>query len=152
MGKRFPDMSEVYDPVMIGKGKELALKNKITKLKEGIYVSVQGPQLEIKAEYRMLLMLGADAVGMSTVPEVIGTRQMEIPVFSISVITDMSVRATLQKVEIKKILQNAAIAEPNMTVIFKELIAQGVQALLRLISFILSKIPVSTNVNFLCVK
>jgi purine-nucleoside phosphorylase len=125
MGARFPDMSEVYDPVMIRKAKDIALKNNITRLNEGIYVSVSGPQLETKAEYRMLRMLGADAVGMSTVPEVIVARQMEIPVFGISVITDMCIPETLQKAEIGKILANASIAEPNMTFIFKELIAQG---------------------------
>jgi purine-nucleoside phosphorylase len=125
MGDRFPDMSEVYDPVMIRKAKEIALKNNISRLKEGVYVSVTGPQLETKAEYRMLRILGADAVGMSTVPEVIVARQMDIPVFGISVITDMCVPETLQKAEISKILANAATAEPNMTFIFKELIAQG---------------------------
>lgn len=125
MGDRFPDMSEVYDPKMIAFAKEIALKNNITSLREGVYVSVTGPQLETKAEYRMMRMIGADAVGMSTVPEVIVARQMEIPVFGISVITDMCIPETLQKAELSKILENAAKAEPNMTLIFRELIAQG---------------------------
>lgn len=126
LGDRFPDMSEPYSFKLIEKAKKIALKYGITTLKEGVYVSVTGPQLETKAEYRMMRMIGADAVGMSTVPEVIVARQMNIPVFGVSVITDMCIPETLQVAEISKIIANAAKAEPVMTLIFKELIAEGV--------------------------
>ncbi|MDP1817467.1 MAG: purine-nucleoside phosphorylase [Leadbetterella sp.] len=125
MGDRFPDMSEPYSLQLISKAKKIATKHNITTLKEGVYVSVTGPQLETKAEYRMMRMLGADAVGMSTVPEVIVARQMGVPVFGVSVITDMCIPETLQVAEISKIIANAAKAEPVMTLIFKELIAEG---------------------------
>ncbi len=126
MGDRFPDMSQPYDLKLIEKAKQIALENNISTLKEGVYVSVTGPQLETKAEYKMMRMLGADAVGMSTVPEVIVARQMNIPVFGVSVITDMCIPETLQVAEITKIIANAAKAEPTMTLIFKELIAAGI--------------------------
>ena len=126
LGDRFPDMSEPYSFKLIEKAKKIALKYGITTLKEGVYVSVTGPQLETKAEYRMMRMIGADAVGMSTVPEVIVARQMNIPVFGVSVITDMCIPETLQVAEISKIIANAAKAEPVMTLIFKELIAEGI--------------------------
>ncbi len=126
MGDRFPDMSEPYSLLLIEKAKKIAQKHSISTLREGIYVSVTGPQLETKAEYRMMRMIGADAVGMSTVPEVIVARQMNIPVFGVSVITDMCIPETLQVAEISKIIANAAKAEPVMTLIFKELIAEGI--------------------------
>lgn len=124
MGDRFPDMSEPYCLDLIDKVKEVVQKNGLSNVKEGVYVSVTGPQLETKAEYRMMRMLGADAVGMSTVPEVIVARQMDIPVLGISVITDMCIPETLKKAEIANILANAAKAEPNLTLIFKQLIEE----------------------------
>ncbi len=122
MGDRFPDMSEPYDLGMIEKAKIIAAQHNIEGVHSGTYVSVTGPQLETKAEYKLLRMLGADAVGMSTVPEVIVARQMGIPVFGISVITDMCIPETLKKAEIENILAAAFKAEPNMTLIIKELI------------------------------
>jgi len=122
MGERFPDMSEPYDLEMIEKAKIIATQNNIEGVHSGTYVSVTGPQLETKAEYRLLRNLGADAVGMSTVPEVIVARQMGIPVFGISVITDMCIPETLKKAEIENILAAAYKAEPNMTLIIKQLI------------------------------
>ena len=122
MGDRFPDMSEPYDLEMIEKAKIIATQNNIEGVHSGTYVSVTGPQLETKAEYRLLRNLGADAVGMSTVPEVMVARQMGIPVFGISVITDMCIPETLKKAEIENILAAAFKAEPNMTLIIKELI------------------------------
>lgn len=122
MGDRFPDMSEPYDLEMIEKAKIIASQNNIEGVHSGTYVSVTGPQLETKAEYRLLRSLGADAVGMSTVPEVIVARQMGIPVFGISVITDMCIPETLKVAEIDNILAAAFKAEPNMTLIIKELI------------------------------
>lgn len=124
MGDRFPDMSEPYSQEMIDLALEIAKENEITSVKKGVYVSVAGPNLETKAEYRMLRMLGADAVGMSTVPEVIVARQMNIPVFGISVITDLCIPETLKVADINKILAAAYKAEPNMTLIIKELIGR----------------------------
>lgn len=122
MGDRFPDMSEPYDFEMIEKAKIIATQNNIEGIHSGTYVSVTGPQLETKAEYRLLRNLGADAVGMSTVPEVIVARQMDLPVFGISVITDMCIPETLKKAKIENILAAAFKAEPNMTLIIKDLI------------------------------
>ena len=122
MGELFPDMSEPYDKEMIEKALEIAKNNDIGGVQKGVYVSVTGPNLETRAEYRLLRMLGADAVGMSTVPEVIVARQMGLPVFGISVITDMCIPETLKKAAIENILANAYKAEPNMTLIIKELI------------------------------
>jgi purine-nucleoside phosphorylase len=122
MGDRFPDMSEPYDLEMIEKALLIATQNGIEGVHSGTYVSVTGPQLETKAEYRLLRNLGADAVGMSTVPEVMVARQMDLPVFGISVITDMCIPETLKKAEIEYILAAAFKAEPNMTLIIKELI------------------------------
>jgi purine-nucleoside phosphorylase len=122
MGDRFPDMNEPYDLEMIEKAMLIATQNGIEGIHSGTYVSVTGPNLETKAEYRMLRMLGADAVGMSTVPEVIVARQMNLPVFGISVITDMCIPETLKKTKIEYILANAFKAEPTMTFLIKELI------------------------------
>ena len=122
MGDRFPDMSEPYEIEMVEKALLLVTQNGIEGVHRGVYVSVPGPSLETKAEYRMLRLLGADAVGMSTVPEVIVARQMDIPVFGISVITDMGIPELLQKAELSRILEAAQRAEPTMTFIIKELI------------------------------
>jgi purine-nucleoside phosphorylase len=122
MGDRFPDMSEPYDIGMVEKALLIATQNGLEGIHKGVYVSVTGPSLETKAEYRLLRMLGADAVGMSTVPEVIVARQMNIPVFGISVITDMCIPELLQKADINRILEAAYRAEPTMTFIIKEMI------------------------------
>jgi purine-nucleoside phosphorylase len=122
MGDRFPDMSEPYEIETVEKALVIATQNGLEGIHKGVYVSVAGPSLETKAEYRLLRMLGADAVGMSTVPEVIVARQMDIPVFGISVITDMGIPELLKKAEINKILEAAHKAEPTMTFIIKELI------------------------------
>ncbi|WP_337040456.1 purine-nucleoside phosphorylase [Emticicia sp. 17c] len=122
MGDRFPDMSEPYDIHTIEKALLIATQNALEGIHRGVYVSVAGPNLETKAEYRLLRMLGADAVGMSTVPEVIVARQMDIPVFGISVITDMGIPEILQKAELSRILEAAHKAEPTMTFMIKELI------------------------------
>jgi len=122
MGDRFPDMSEPYEMEMVEKALLLVTQNGIEGVHRGVYVSVPGPSLETKAEYRLLRVLGADAVGMSTVPEVVVARQMDIPVFGISVITDMGIPELLQKAELSRILEAAHRAEPTMTFIIKELI------------------------------
>lgn len=121
LGPRFPDMSEVYDEEMIRQAQRIGLANNLI-LRTGVYVSVPGPMLETKAEYKYLTLIGADAVGMSTVPEIIAARHMELPCFAVSVITDMCVPGKIKKVSIMDILNAAAQAEPNLTFLIKELI------------------------------
>lgn len=120
-GTRFTDMSEPYDPDMRQKLMAIAKKENI-RLQKGVYVSVIGPQLETKAEYRMLKILGADAVGMSTVPEVIVANHLDIPVTAVSVLTDSCDPDNLQPVDIHSILEVAENAEPRMVKLFRELI------------------------------
>lgn len=122
-GPRFPDMSEPYDPKMRKMALEIASSNKIT-CHEGVYVSVAGPNLETKAEYRYLRIIGGDAVGMSTVPEVIVANHMAIPVFAISVLTDEGFPEKLKPVSLAEILETAKDAEPKMTFILKEMIGR----------------------------
>lgn len=113
-GPRFPDMSEPYDPELRALACEIALDEGI-KLHQGVYVAVTGPNLETKAEYRFLRRLGADAVGMSTVPEVIVARHMNMRVVAISVITDECFPDALEPVAIEDVLAAAARAEPHLT-------------------------------------
>lgn len=121
LGPRFPDMSEVYDETLIAQAFEVAAEHGF-EVKQGVYVSVPGPMLETKAEYKYLGMIGADAVGMSTVPEIIAARHMDLPCFAVSVITDLCVPGKIKKVFLADILEAAAKAEPNMTRLIKELI------------------------------
>ncbi|HXH99948.1 MAG TPA: purine-nucleoside phosphorylase [Sphingobacteriaceae bacterium] len=121
LGPRFPDMSEPYNKKLVESGLEIAKNNTITCHK-GVYVSVSGPNLETKAEYRFLRIIGGDAVGMSTVPEVIVANHMALPVFAISVLTDEGFPDDLKPVSLQDIIQIAEDAEPNMTLILKELI------------------------------
>ena len=114
-------MSTPYDPKINTKIKDIANKNHI-KLHEGVYASVFGPQLETRAEYRMLKIIGADAVGMSTVPEVIVANHLKIPVAALSVLTDECDPDNLKPVNIQEIIAMAGKAEPEMITIFKELI------------------------------
>jgi purine-nucleoside phosphorylase len=120
-GERFTDMCEPYDVNLRKQAIEIASKNGI-KLQKGIYCSVVGPQLETKAEYRMIKIIGADAVGMSTVPEVIVANHLKLPVLAISVLTDECDPENLKPVNIPEIIELAAKAEPNMITIFKEII------------------------------
>ncbi|MEO0572875.1 MAG: purine-nucleoside phosphorylase [Bacteroidota bacterium] len=122
-GDRFVDMMEPYDLGMRKKIEEIAKKEKIT-LQKGIYVSVVGPQLETKAEYRMLKIMGADAVGMSTVPEVIVANHLKLPVVAVSVLTDECDPDNLQPINIQEIIEIAGKTEPKMVRLFKELIHQ----------------------------
>lgn len=122
LGPRFPDMSEPYQRTLITKALNVAKQNNITCHK-GVYVAVPGPNLETKAEYRYLRIIGGDAVGMSTVPEVIVARHMNLPVFAISVLTDEGFGEELTPVSVEEIIAVAQTAEPNMTLILKELIA-----------------------------
>ncbi|MCV9385369.1 purine-nucleoside phosphorylase [Reichenbachiella ulvae] len=121
MGDRFPDMSEPYDQGLIDRALALA-KESGTRVHKGVYVGVNGPNLETRAEYKMLRILGADAVGMSTVPENIVARQMGLPVFAISVMTDLCYPGHIEKVKIEDILAAAAEAEPALTKIIREMI------------------------------
>ncbi|WP_114782675.1 purine-nucleoside phosphorylase [Botryobacter ruber] len=121
LGPRFPDMSEVYDETLVRQAMVIA-EDEGFELQEGVYVSVPGPMLETKAEYRYLTIIGADAVGMSTVPEVIVARHMELPVFAVSVITDMCTPDKIKKVLLADILDAAAQAEPKMALLIRELI------------------------------
>ncbi|WP_448518023.1 purine-nucleoside phosphorylase [Rhodoflexus sp.] len=113
LGDRFPDMSEAYDPQLIALAEKVANNERI-KLHKGVYVSVPGPNLETPAEYRMLRTMGADAVGMSTVPEVIAARHMHLPVFAISVITDLCSLGKIQKITLEDVLAAARNAEPQL--------------------------------------
>jgi purine-nucleoside phosphorylase len=123
LGPRFPDMSDVYDKPLIAKAKEIASKNGI-KVQEGVYLGLTGPCLETPAEYHFVRVLGADTVGMSTVPEVIVGRHGGMRCFAISIITDMGVKGRIVKVTHQDVIDVASKAEPKMTLIMKELVAQ----------------------------
>ncbi|MCB4807657.1 purine-nucleoside phosphorylase [Tamlana sp. 62-3] len=121
LGERFTDMSAPYDAEINSKFKNIALKHNIT-LHKGVYASVVGPQLETRAEYRMLKIIGADAVGMSTVPEIIVANHLNLKVAAISVLTDECDPDNLEPVNIDDIIAHATKAEPNMILLFKELL------------------------------
>ena len=121
LGERFADMSAPYNAEINAKFKAIAKINNIT-LHEGVYASVVGPQLETRAEYRMLKILGADAVGMSTVPEIIVANHLKLNVAAVSVLTDECDPNNLKPVDISEIIAMAEKAEPNMITLFKELI------------------------------
>lgn len=121
MGERFVDMSAPYDPKMNLLLEEIASEKNIT-IHKGVYASVVGPQLETRAEYRYLKIIGADAVGMSTVPEIIVANHLSLPVSALSVLTDECDPDNLKPVDISDILAMAAKAEPNMITLFTELI------------------------------
>ena len=120
-GERFTDMSEPYDVNLRNKVIKIAQENNIN-LHKGVYAAVVGPQLETKAEYRMLKIIGADAVGMSTVPEVIVANHLQLPVLAISVLTDECNPDDLKPVNIPEIIALVGQAEPKMITLFKELI------------------------------
>ena len=121
LGPRWPDMFEVYSKECIQKAEKIANENNIN-VKKGVYVSVSGPNLETPAEYKYLGIIGADAVGMSTVPEVLVATHMGMQCFAVSVITDLCYPEALEPVSIEKIIAAAAKAEPKMTLLIKELV------------------------------
>ena len=123
LGTRFPDMSEAYKKTLIHKARAIA-KAAGYDIKTGVYIGVTGPTFETRAEYKMVHILGADAVGMSTVQEVIAAVHMGLPVFAISVITDMGIRDEENVITHEEVLMAAKEAEPKLTHIFKEMIAQ----------------------------
>ncbi len=121
LGPRFPDMSEPYSHRLIELAETIALEEKI-KVQKGVYVAVPGPNLETRAEYRFLRIIGADVVGMSTVPEVIVARHMNLEVFGISVITDECFPDALHPVDVEDIIATANQAQPKLTRLMKRLI------------------------------
>lgn len=114
LGVRFPDMSEAYDRQLQALAQQVALDMKFP-LRRGVYVAVSGPNLETRAEYRMLRTMGADVVGMSTVPEVIAARHMGMRVLGLSIITDECFPDALEVADIDKIIAMAGKAEPYLT-------------------------------------
>lgn len=114
LGPRFPDMSRPYDEALMASARGVARELKIT-LREGVYVAVAGPNLETRAEYRMVRELGADVVGMSTVPEVIVAVHGGMRVLGISVITDEAVPETLEETTLEQVVAAAQAAEPSLT-------------------------------------
>ena len=121
LGERFVDMAAPYDPELSAQVEEIAKKEGIN-LHKGVYASVVGPQLETRAEYRYLKIIGADAVGMSTVPEVIVANHLKLPVAAVSVLTDECDPDNLQPVNIPEIIAMAEKAEPEMIALFKGII------------------------------
>ena len=123
LGPRYPDMSEPYDKGLIKLAEEIAVKNRLG-IKRGVFVAVSGPNLETRAEYRFLRLIGADVVGMSTVPETIVAVHAGIRVFGVSVITDECLPDALKKVNIREIIATANEAEPKLILLMRKLIEQ----------------------------
>lgn len=123
LGPRFPDMSEPYRKDLIRMAKDITQRNSIP-VKEGVYTGVTGPTFETRAEYKLIRLLGGDAVGMSTVQEVITAVHLGLPVFGVSVITDVGIREEENTISHEEVLQAAKEAEPKLTLIFKEMIRQ----------------------------
>jgi len=123
LGPRFPDMSDAYDKTLIEKAEKIAQQLGI-KVQKGTYVGVTGPTLETPSEYVYFRTIGGDAVGMSTVPEVIVARHMHIPCFAISIITDLGVPGKIVKVTHEEVQQIASQSEPKMTQIIKNLVGE----------------------------
>lgn len=123
LGPRFPDMSEVYDKELMKLCKEEASVMGID-VKEGVYVSVQGPTFETPAEYKMFRILGGDAVGMSTVPEIIVARHMGVKVFAMSVITDLGVEGKIVEISHDDVVKAANEAGEKMTQLFGNMISK----------------------------
>ena len=123
LGPRFPDMSEPYDSSLRVIAREVAVANGIT-LREGIYAAVQGPNLETRAEYRFLRAVGADVVGMSTVPEVIVARHGGMRVLGLSIITDQCLPDALESASLEQIIKVARNAEPKLSAVVKGVVAR----------------------------
>jgi len=125
LGTRFPDMSEAYDRRILQTAHKVA-RNLNIKVHEGVYAAVSGPTFETPAEYYYIRVIGADAVGMSTVPEVIVARHMNLPVFAVSVISDLGVKGKIQEISHEEVVDAAGRAQPLMTKIIKELLQKDI--------------------------
>ena len=123
LGTRFPDMSEPYDKAVINKAKSIA-KNLGYEVREGVYCGVTGPTFETRSEYKLIKAVGSDAVGMSTVQEVIAAVHAGIKVFAMSIITDIGIREEENIITHEEVLAAAKDAEPKMTALFKELVGE----------------------------
>jgi purine-nucleoside phosphorylase len=123
LGVRFPDMSQAYDAGLIEKGLEICRENNL-RVQKGVYAGVSGPTFETPAEYRYIRAIGADAVGMSTVPEVIVARHMGITCFALSVISDLGVEDKIVEITHEEVQDVAQAVEPKMTRLVSELIRQ----------------------------
>ena len=123
LGPRFPDMSEPYSEGLNNMVRSIAQKNNI-KLQEGVYTVLSGPTFETPAEYRMMRIIGSDTVGMSTVPEVIVANHMGLSCMALSIITDLGVDGKIVEISHEEVQEVARAAEPKMTTIIKELLAQ----------------------------
>lgn len=123
LGPRFPDMFEPYTKSLIQKAEEIAKEHQI-KFHHGVYVGLQGPNLETPAEYRYLRIIGGDCVGMSTIPEVIAANHLGLPVFAVAVITDEAFPAVPHRITLPEIIGIAKNTEPKMTAILRGLIKQ----------------------------
>ena len=123
LGTRFPDMSEAYSKNLIAKAKEIAKRNSI-KVVEGVYVGTSGPTFETPSEYKYFRIIGGDAVGMSTVPEVIVANHAGMNVFGMSIITDLGVEGKIVEVTHEEVQEIGNKAQPLMTQIMKELVAE----------------------------
>jgi purine-nucleoside phosphorylase len=121
LGPRFPDMSEPYSRELVKRAEEIAAKNKI-RIAKGVYAGMSGPCFETPAEYKYVQIIGADTVGMSTVPEVIAAKHMGMTCFAMSIITDLGVDGKIVEVSHEEVQKVAAEREPKMTLIFKELV------------------------------
>lgn len=123
LGPRFPDMSAPYHPDLVARAKAIATRLGIP-VREGVYVAVPGPNLETRAEYRFLRIIGGDVVGMSTVPECIVANHMGMRVFAMSIVTDIGDPDNLKPVSLEEIISVANASEPKLTQIFTELIRE----------------------------
>jgi purine-nucleoside phosphorylase len=121
LGPRFPDMSEPYSHEFISLAEEIAMEEKI-KVHKGIYLAVSGPNLETRAEYRLYRNLGADVIGMSTIPEVIVAIHSGLKVFGMTVISDECFPDSLEPVVVEDIIKAAMAAEPKLTIIMKKMV------------------------------
>lgn len=121
LGPRFPDMSETYDKKVIREFTKIARQHAI-HFQVGVYAAVSGPTFETPAEYKYIRVLGADAVGMSTVPEAIVARHMNLPVFAVSVISDLGVEGKIVEISHDDVIDAASNVEPKVTLILKELL------------------------------
>lgn len=122
IGARFPDMGEAYDKYLVSKALIIAQENNI-RIHKGVYLSTSGPTFETPSEYKYFRIIGADAVGMSTTPEVIIARHMKLPCFAVSVITDLGVEGKIEYTTHESVQNEAAKTESRMTTIMTEMIA-----------------------------